>query len=312
MRSPIAQRAHRVRMSCLATLLLALGAGVSLTARASSAAKTEKRVDPKIEVAAEGASVPMLDIGGRPVVEVRINGKGPFPFILDTGATQTLIDSGLSNELSSSSTDGARIKEMFIGSIKVSDLEADAGPVSAMFGKIDKPPRGVLSAQSFPGYLLTFDYPRKKITVRKGALPEADARTILSYGADEMLPMVPVKVAGREIKVHLDTGAPFSVSLPTKYKDQVPLTAPAEEKGKARSHAGEFPIFKGTVKGEITIGEYKLATHELVFTDIVPYPGATPQGQVGYAALRDFAVTLDSANRRIEFAKDASEASTRR
>ncbi|MEY2484376.1 MAG: hypothetical protein QOH39_24 [Verrucomicrobiota bacterium] len=324
MRSPIAQRAHRVcyfrfrlrrysrRLSCLTTLLLALEAGVILPPRASFAAGTAKRVDPKIEVAAEGASVPMLEIGGRPVVEVRINGKGPFPFILDTGATQTVIDSGLSDELSSSSGDSARIKELFIGSIKVSDLEADSGPITAMFGKIDKPPRGVLSAQSFPGYLLTFDYPRKKITLRKGALPKADARTILSYGADEMLPIVPVKIAGREVKVHLDTGAPFAVSLPTKYKDQLPLTAPAEEKGKARSNSGEFPIFKGTVKGEITIGEYKLATHEMVFTDVVPYPGATPQGQVGYAALRDFAVTLDSANRRVEFAKDATEASTRR
>jgi hypothetical protein len=35
-------------------------------------------------------------------------------------------------------------------------------------------------------------------------------------------------------------------------------------------------------------------------------------GQVGYAALRDFAVTLDSANRRIEFANGASEASPSR
>ena len=55
----------------------------------------------------------------------------------------------------------------------------------------------------------------------------------------------------------------------------------------------------------------KLTTHEVIFTDVVPDPGATPQGEVGYAALRDFAVTLGSANRRIEFAKDASEVSTR-
>ncbi len=33
----------------------------------------------------------MLDLGGRPMVEVKINGKGPFPFILGTGATHTAI-----------------------------------------------------------------------------------------------------------------------------------------------------------------------------------------------------------------------------
>jgi hypothetical protein len=246
----------------------------------------------------------MLDIGGRPVVEVMINGKGPFPFLVDTGATRTVIDAGLSDELSLSSADSIQIKELFIGAIKVTDLEADVRPVTAMFGKVDNAPRGVLSALAFPGYLLTFDYPRKKISLRKGALPDANASTIFSYGADEMLPIVPVKVAGREIKVHLDTGAPFALALPTKYKDELRLTGPAEQKGKARTHAGDYPIFKATVDGEIEIGEFKIVSRDIDFTDVVPHPGATPQGQIGYGALRDFVVTLDSAKRRIEFNRD--------
>jgi aspartyl protease len=260
-------------------------------------------VGPKIEVPAEGASMPMLDIGGRPVVEVKINGKGPFPFILDTGATDTVIDSGLSAELGSSLTEDQPIKELIIGAVKVTDLEAAVVPVTAMFGKVDKPPRGVLSALAFPGYLLTFDYPGKQIALRKGALPEANGRTIFSYGADEILPIVPVKVAGREVKVHLDTGAPFALALPTKYKDQLALTAPAVEKGKARTHAGDFPVFKGTLDGDIAIGDFKLASREVHFTDVVPHSGAAPQGQLGYGALREFVITLDSANRRIQFAR---------
>jgi hypothetical protein len=148
---------HRV------TLLLALATAVLVPRNATLAAD----IDPKIEVPPENTSVPMLDIGGRPVVEVKINGKGPFPFILDTGATDTMIDSGLSDELSL----GDSVKELIIGAIKVTDLEVNDGPVTAMFAKVDKPPRGVLSALSFPGYLLTFDYPKKKIILRKGVLP---------------------------------------------------------------------------------------------------------------------------------------------
>jgi hypothetical protein len=294
MRNPFAQRTGRA--GCL-TLLLALAAAVIVPCSATSAAD----VDPKIEVAAEGASVPMLDIGGRPVVEVKINGKGPFPFILDTGAMFSVIDSGLSEELSLG--DGASIKELMIGAIKMTDLEVEDGSITAMFGKVEKPPRGVLSALSFPGYLVTFNYPGKKITLRKGALPEADGRKIFGYGADEMLPIVPVKIAGHEVKVHLDTGAPFALALPTKYKDQLPLTAPAIEKGKAKAHAGEFPIFTGVVDGDIEVGEFKLPSRDIAFNDVVPHPGATPQGQLGYAALRDFVVTLDSGNRRIQFAR---------
>lgn len=251
----------------------------------------------------------MLDVGGRPMVKVKIDGKGPFPFILDTGATRTVIDLGLSDELSLPSSDErVRMNELMIGPVRMDEVTAVALPISAMFGKIDRPPRGVLSALSFPGYLLTFDYPRKQVALRKGALPAPNGKTIFAYGEDETLPLVPVKVAGLEVKVHLDTGASSALSLPTKYKTEVPLTAPAIEKGKARSHAGDFPVFRGTVDGEIEIGQYKLTTRNLIFTDVVPHPGATPQGQVGYEALRDFAVTLDSANRRIEFAKGVGAA----
>lgn len=289
-------------------VLLVVVAQIVLVERVAAAGADNRR-ETTVKVPAGGASVPMLDIGGRPVVEVTINGRGPYPFILDTGATDTVIDSGLSSELGlPSSGDGSRLEELVIGSMKLTRVNAAAGPISAMFGKVENPPRGVLSALSFPGYLLTFDYPRKTIAIRKGALPPANGKTVFSYGTDERLPTVPVNIAGVPAKVHLDTGAPFVVSLPTKYKDQVPLTAPAEEKGKARSHSGEFPVFKGVLKGAIALGEYELSTREIMFTDVVPHGGAIPQGQIGYGALRDFAVTLDSANRRVEFAKAAAAA----
>jgi hypothetical protein len=281
----------------------------SATALLPAAATTAPRhaifaadANAKLELPPEGASMPMLDIGGRPVVEVKISGKGPFPFILDTGATQTVIDPGLSEELASSG-DHNPIKELTFGPVKATGVEALVLPVTAMFGKIDKPPRGALSAQSFPGYLLCFDYPGKKITLRKGALPDTDGRAIFAYGADDPLPVVPLKVGGEEVKVNLDTGAPFALALPTKYKDQLRLAVPAVEKGKAITHSGEFPIFKGTVDGDIEIGEFKLRSRDLAFTDVALHPQAVPQGQLGYAALRDFVVTLDSANRRVQFAR---------
>ena len=248
--------------------------------------------------------MPMLDFGGRPTVQVRINGKGPYLFILDTGAMSSVVDSGLADELSlPDSGEGHTITQLQIGDASLNDLRVHAGPISAMFGKSDAP-RGVLSALSFPAYLITFDFPGKQITIRKGALKDPDSKTVFAYKVDDELPIVPVKVAGHEMRVHLDTGAPFSLSLPTKYKGAIPLTGPSIETHKARTHAGEFPVYKGTVAGKI--GEYKLSNHEVLFTDVVPHAGATPQGQVGGATLRDFVITLDSQNRRIQFAKTAA------
>ena len=244
----------------------------------------------------------MLDFGGRPGLNVRINGQGPFPFVVDTGASHTVIDSSLGAELSLPAAGGGNtIKQLEIGDVTAYDFLVKAGPLLRMPGNED-PPRGVLSATAFPGYLLTFDFPRKRITIRSGVLAEADNKTIFSYERGE-LPSVQVRVAGREFKVHLDTGAPFPLALPTKDKDEVPLEGALEEGHKARTPSGEFPIFKGSLKGDIELGMNKLSVHEIFFCDAVPYPGATPQGQLGCAALKEFAVTVDARNHRIEFAR---------
>src|SRR5205814_272541 len=49
--------------------------------------------------AAGVASVPLDVKSGRPVVDVLINGKGPYRFIVDTGASHSVIDSALAKEL---------------------------------------------------------------------------------------------------------------------------------------------------------------------------------------------------------------------
>ena len=40
-------------------------------------------------------------------------------------------------------------------------------------------PRGVLSAASFPGLLITFDYPEKRVELRTGELPPQMAKPFL-------------------------------------------------------------------------------------------------------------------------------------
>ena len=239
----------------------------------------------------------MLDFGGRPVVEVMINGKGPYQFILDTGASGTVVDSSVATEIGIE--DRQNIREIRVGTVAIRDLEVAVFPLSKMFGGGDAP-RGILSASAFPGTLVSFDYPAKRITFRKGSLGEANAGKIFDYdGAD--LPSVPVKAANREIRVHLDTGAPYAIAFPTKYMKELPLARPAVQKGNVKSHGGPIPIFVAALDGDISIGQFKLSTHEVHFTDVVPFHNVEPKGQLGGEALRDFIVTLDSVNHRVQF-----------
>src|SRR5689334_14887698 len=70
-----------------------------------------------VAVPAERGSIPMLDYGGRPLVEVRINGKGAYRFILDTGATINVIDTSVATELGL--PDRPTIEEFKLGKVSV-------------------------------------------------------------------------------------------------------------------------------------------------------------------------------------------------
>src|SRR5205085_7019370 len=139
----------------------------------------------------------------------------------------------------------------------------------------------------FPGCLVTFDYPAKRISFRRGALPDANGTNIFNYDSRD-LPSVPLKVAGRDITVHLDTGAPYPLAVPTKYIKELPLTGPPVQKGSAKTHSGTLPIFLATLDGSVSIGEFEFASREIRFTDVVPFAAVEPRGQLGNGALRDF------------------------
>jgi hypothetical protein len=270
---------------------------------------------PGIEIPEGHTSVPMLDLGGRPVVEVMINGKGPYRFILDTGAGISVIDAELNKELSlpapagmvAAPAGGGRapeivsIRELRVGQAALRGLIAAVMPLGELL-RGENAPRGVLSASIFPGYLLTYDYPGKRISIKKGALAGPDSQTSFEYAQNEDLPTVPIRVAGHDTRVHMDTGSGFGLVLPRKFLGVLPLASQPREDGKARTHGGEFPISAARVDGEIELGKYKLVLPEVRFSDVSPGP-FPPSGNIGYEVLQHFIVTLDSKNRRILFAQ---------
>jgi hypothetical protein len=268
-----------------------------------------------VEVPSGGITLPMQDVGGRPVVEVRINGKGPYRFIFDTGATITVIDSDLKDELKLPVAPGMQaaapghgpapaivsVDALSVGGATLKGVTAALMPLGSLLTG-DQRPRGVLSASSFPGHLVIFDYPGRKIVLRKGKLEQADSTSTLAYGTDDPLPTVPIRIAGHETRVHLDTGSGYGLMLPTRFLEELPLASKPEPAGKARVHGGEYPITKARVDGPITLGAYKLDLPDVSFTDVKPGFGPA-RGNIGYEVLRGFVVTLDSRNRLIRLVR---------
>ena len=265
-----------------------------------------------IQVPGNGVTVPMQDMEGRPVIDVKINGKGPYRFVLDTGASTTVVSEELSRELSLTPPAGVQvaavgggpaptivvIHDVHIRDALLEGMIAAVMPLGALL-KGENAPRGVLSAANFPGYLLTYDYPGKLISIKKGALESADSNSIFQYTEEQVLPTVPVRIAGHDRQVHLDTGSAFGLTLPVKFLTELPLATQPKEAGRVRTGGGEFPVSIARLNGTIELGKYKLNLDEVRFSDARPGPGPVV-GNIGYDVLRHFVVTLDSKNRRIQ------------
>jgi hypothetical protein len=243
-------------------------------------------------------------------VDVKINGKGPYRFILDTGASGNVIDTALQDELSlpkspmtatfpghGGSMTLVSVEEMNVGEAKLGGLTAVVMHLDKLFTG-DGAPRGVLSASAFPGHLVTFDYPKKRIGIAKGKVEAEDAKHTFAYSEEDLLPTVPVRIGEREVRVQLDTGSGYGLTLPRHYLDELPLASPPKDSGqKNRTPMGDSPIMVAKVKGPIALGAYALELGEVRFSDVTP--GGPPRGNLGYEILRGFVVTLDSRDRRV-------------
>ena len=203
-----------MRIACLvASLSLASFALQSAAPRAAA----------RLELPATGVTVAMLDMGGRPMIDATINGKGPYHFILDTGADFPAVDAPVADALAlppgSTFHDASSVT---IAELRIGDAIARgfvAARFEGMLGRNDPAgPSGILSAEGFAGTLVVLDYPGRRVRFVPGALPAADGKRIFEYGADEELPVIPVTVGGREVHIHLDSGSPGGIMLPLKYE----------------------------------------------------------------------------------------------
>ena len=257
-------------------------------------------------------TVPMTLYGNKPVVEAKINGKGPFKFFLDTGAGITVLDQAFADE----------IKLTTDGRMKVGD-PADPQGIDAARNVIDTleigglvlkkatalsfsraslyppgAPRGVLGMPLFRKLLLTIDYPQSRIIIEKGNLPAADEKKIISFKFTEGgIFGLQLKVGGVDMVAHIDSGSGSSISFPDSMKEKLSLASPVVEVGRGRTVAGEAIVYGAKFAGEISLGEHTVKDPDIRFF------GRLRTVNLGYAFLRPFAITIDQQNLRMRFEK---------
>jgi Aspartyl protease len=271
-----------------------------------------------IELRAPKSVVRMELFGGRPVVSVRVNGKGPFLFALETGVTGTMVSTELARELGLPDMGEAiagrpgtavparatmtRIDKLELGGAEISGLVVVSGDVSSVWTG-NHLPRGVLNAASFPSLLVTLDYSAKRIELQRGQLPAVDGRTIFAWDAEGTLPSTPLALNDLKLEVALNLGLASGIDLPEKYADQLRLTSEPEAVPRNRTNTGdgESEITVATLNGMAKVGEFTIHHPQIRFIDEMAY------GNIGREILERFVITLDSKNRRLRLAQKAGK-----
>jgi hypothetical protein len=262
--------------------------------------------------------VPMLFRGSTPAVEVRVNGQGPFLFAIDTGGQgMARVDASLLEKLKLQpvdtvmGSDGSgrapvampvvRLDSVTLGGLELEDVRA----LSRDYNQSPNVPRidGILGFGLFADYLLTLDFPGKRVRLERGALPKPDGAEVLGFERPRGVPVVPLDVCGHTVRAHLDSGNMVGgFILPTPLVERLTLAAPARSAGKARSITGETEIKAAEVKGIIRLGRFE-------FTDpTVIFPALSEDANVGAAVLREFAITFDQKNDRVRLERPAAPA----
>jgi hypothetical protein len=271
--------------------------------------------EPVIEMGSRTTRIPFDPRGGRPTVEARLNGQGPYRFYFDTGASGPVMSQRFATELKLNSIGEVQVKSggdapdkkplpgrlVLVDRLELGSAKLSAVIIAAMDRSTlekDGAPVGVLSPAMFSGYLVTMDFPKKEIRIRPGDLAAPDNKTIFAYLPGRPIPSVMATIVDQTLEVHLDSGSGAGLSLPTKVASKLKLDGRPIDTGKrARSISGEFPVMEGKLKGKFSFGQFSFNDPKIDFSDIVRH------GNLGTAILGRFAVTLDVKNRRFRIAE---------
>jgi len=268
------------------------------------------------------AVAPMQMRGLMPVVEVKLNGQGPFAFMIDTGAgMQADIDVSVAARLNlrangrvlNGDPSGLNDREVSTATIDSLTIGSAAGARSGVeFRNVTALVRqhritkdypdvdGILGFALFADYLLTLDYPAMQVTLSRGALPPANRTDILSFEIENRIPVIEVGVGKIRVRAHVDSGnfvAGFI--LPEEIVEQLQLLSTPVTVGSARSVSNRIELKQVQLRDAINIGHFSFPQATVQFP-------ALSDTNVGFKVLRDFVVTFDQKNRRMKLERGQS------
>jgi predicted aspartyl protease len=200
-----------------AAALLVAGLGFASSAHAIDVTRSESATrlseppyTPPVNIAA------VNDLYKRMTAPIRINGKGPFPFVVDTGANQTVISAELATQLGLPLGDPAPLNGVAgVQMAPTTRAQLDVGPrhrrdaTLSILSQADIGGSGLLGLEDLDGQAVTLDFRAQVLRIEPGrrSVNDIGAIAVKAHRRNGQLTLVDADLAGLHVTAFLDSGA---------------------------------------------------------------------------------------------------------
>jgi predicted aspartyl protease len=224
-----------------------------------------------------------LDRIGRVMTHVKVNGKGPFRFVIDTGASRSTLAPHLAralglkesvgrNVILNGVTGAAEVTTVAVDSIEIGALRFEHQNLPVIFTSIMGNADGILGVAGFHDQRIDVDFKRDRVSVlaSNGKRPHYSMVTARALRNENGLMILDVRV-GRRIKAKavIDTGAERTLGNLALQNAMNKHRRRPREAVSAVVHGATPDIADGDVQTvkEATIGDLTLTNLEVIFAD---------------------------------------------
>lgn len=309
------------------TIPRALASLLLITAAAACRAQGAQEAPANLTfTAGDSFTLPFELVDNRIFVDVWLEGKGPFKFILDTGGyggfsveTAKKIGAKLGGEVRGSGAGEkvvtaweTSVKETRIGGLVLKDQDYNVFDFSDqrnVFGS--RVFDGVIGLPVFSQTVVRVDYEKRLLTFTKPSRFTYQGKAApVPFELERYLPIVRGEVDGIAARFGLDTGDRSAFTLKGPFVEQYKLRERYAPKVEAVTGFG----IGGPIRAQVTrvpalnfAGvEIREPVTRLSLQRSGAFAAADTAGNVGGAILKQFAVTFDYSRRRLYFEKNSS------
>jgi predicted aspartyl protease len=254
-----------------------------------------------------------VDLSDRMTVPVVVNGRGPFPFVIDTGSNRSVLSDTLAGQLGlpaagsvqvkaatgMARADSVRVASLAVGHRRMTDFQAPVLQVDNL-GAL-----GMLGIDAVSDQRLVMDFRKKQMTLTTTVRQELEAGTLVVQAKSRygQLLLVDSEVEGIPLYVIIDTGSEITVGnqamrtfLARKRAQRIDVVDVTG--GTAAMDLGQLP--------ELHVGKVVVRNEQVAYADLYVFEHLGLHGKpsmlLGMSTLRKCAkVSIDFPAREVRF-----------